>query len=178
MRHQLPQPCPAVRHILHGQAQRHEARMAGGVFDSPAARSSIRPAYTLIRGNAVLLYASKYNDVPIIVNISGRFALERGELEYRVSKASLEDRLSTDTLHSSRAISKDCRVLTIHGAKDEIVPAEDARQFAANIPNHELRIMAEANHRYTGHEQELTSLVLGFVRPHLQSASSPLRPKL
>jgi len=26
----------------------------------------------------VLLYASKYNDVPIIVNISGRFALERG----------------------------------------------------------------------------------------------------
>jgi len=29
-------------------------------------------------GNAVLLYASKYNDVPIIVNISGRFALERG----------------------------------------------------------------------------------------------------
>ncbi|CAL4909326.1 unnamed protein product [Urochloa decumbens] len=154
-------------------------------------------------GNAVLLYASKYHDVPVIVNISGRFALERGidgrlgrnfmqrinkdgyidvknrkgEFEYRVSKASLEDRLSTDTLLSSRAISKDCRVLTIHGAKDEIVPAEDAVQFAANIPNHELRIIAEANHRYTGHEQELTSLVLGFVRPHLRS-TSPLRPKL
>jgi len=28
------------------------------------------------------------------------------------------------------------RVLTIHGAKDEIVPAEDARRFAANVPNH------------------------------------------
>jgi len=86
----------------------------------------------------VLLYASKYNDVPIIVNISGRFALERGidgrlgrnfmqrinkdgyidvknkkgEVEYRVSKASLEDRLSTDTLLSSRAISRDCRICT------------------------------------------------------------------
>jgi len=151
----------------------------------------------------VLLYASKYNDVPIIVNISGRFALERGidgrlgrnfmqrinkdgyidvknkkgEVEYRVSKASLEDRLSTDTLLSSRAISRDCRVLTIHGAKDEIVPAEDARRFAANVPNHELRIIAEANHRFAGHERELTSLVLGFVRPHLQS-TWPLRPKL
>ncbi|WVZ99426.1 hypothetical protein U9M48_044724 [Paspalum notatum var. saurae] len=102
-----------------------------------------------------------------------------GELEYRVSKASLEDRLSTDTLLSSRAISKDCRVLTIHGARDEIVPAEDARQFAAHIPNHELRIMAEANHRYTGHEAELTSLVLDFVRPHLHlHSASRLRPKL
>jgi pimeloyl-ACP methyl ester carboxylesterase len=102
---------------------------------------------------------------------------KKGEVEYRVSKASLEDRLSTDTLLSSRAISRDCRVLTIHGAKDEIVPAEDARLFAANVPNHELRIIAEANHRYAGHEQELASLVLGFVRPHLQS-TSPLRPKL
>ncbi|CAL4894616.1 unnamed protein product [Urochloa decumbens] len=154
-------------------------------------------------GNAALLYASQYSDVPSIVNISGRFALERGidgrlgknfmqrinkdgyidvknrkgEFEYRVSKASLEDRLSTDTLLSSRAISKDCRVLTIHGAKDEIVPAQDAVQFAANIPNHELRIIAEANHRYTGHEQELTSLVLGFVMSRLRS-TSPLRPKL
>ncbi|GJN15073.1 hypothetical protein PR202_gb01962 [Eleusine coracana subsp. coracana] len=154
-------------------------------------------------GNAVLLYASMYHDVPIIVNISGRFALERGidgrlgknfmqriekdgyidvknrkgEFEYRVTKASLEDRLSTDTLLSSRAISKDCRVLTIHGAIDEIVPAEDARMFAANIPNHELRVMANADHRYTGHEQELTSLVLDFIRSRDQN-TSPLRPKL
>jgi solute carrier family 25 (adenine nucleotide translocator) protein 4/5/6/31 len=154
-------------------------------------------------GNAVLLYASMYHDVPIVVNISGRFALERGidgrlgknfmrrieedgyidvknrkgEFEYRVTKVSLEDRLSTDTLLSSRAISTDCRVLTIHGAKDEIVPAEDARMFAANIPNHELRIMADADHRYTGHEHELTSLVLDFIGVHHQS-KSPLRPKM
>lgn len=36
-------------------------------------------------GNAVLLYASKYHDVPAIVNISGRFALERG-MEGRLGK--------------------------------------------------------------------------------------------
>lgn len=155
-------------------------------------------------GNAVLLYASKYHDVPAIVNISGRFALERGmegrlgknfmrrinedgyidvknkkgELQYRVSKASLDDRLSTDTLFSSRAISEDCRVLTIHGAKDETVPAEDARQFAANIRNHELRIIADANHRYTGHRDELASLVLGFLSSHPYQTTSRLRPRL
>lgn len=71
-----------------------------------------------------------------------------------------------------------CRVLTIHGAKDEIVPAEDARQFAANIRNHELRIMAEANHRYTGHREELASLVLGFLSSHPYQITSRLRPRL
>lgn len=33
----------------------------------------------------MLLYASKYHDIPIIVNISGRFALERG-IEGRLGK--------------------------------------------------------------------------------------------
>ncbi|KAG8086223.1 hypothetical protein GUJ93_ZPchr0010g10412 [Zizania palustris] len=154
-------------------------------------------------GNAVLLYASMYHDVPIVVNISGRFALERGiderlgkkfmqrikkdgyidvrnrkgEFEYRVTEESLHDRLSTDTLLSSRSISKHCRVLTIHGSKDEMVPVEDALMFAANIPNHKLHIIAEANHRYTGHEKELTTLVLDFIKSQPKS-SSLLRPKL
>jgi len=154
-------------------------------------------------GNAVLLYASMYHDVTAIVNISGRFALEqgidgrlgknfmqkikkegfidvrnkRGEFEYRVTEESLRDRLSTDTLLSSRSISKDCRVLTVHGSKDETVPARDALMFAANIPNHELHIIAGANHRYTGHERELTSLVLDFIKPRPRTSSS-LRPKL
>ncbi|PNT70803.1 hypothetical protein BRADI_2g18431v3 [Brachypodium distachyon] len=154
-------------------------------------------------GNAVLLYASMYPDVPAIVNISGRFALEhgmegrlgknfiqrirkdgyidvrnrKGEFEYRVTEESLRDRLSTDTLLSSRSISKNCRVLTVHGSKDETVPARDALMFAANIPNHELHIVAGANHWYTGHEQELTSLVLDFIRPRPRAPPS-LHPKL
>lgn len=36
-------------------------------------------------GNAVLLYASVYHDVHIVINISGRFALERG-IEGRLGK--------------------------------------------------------------------------------------------
>jgi solute carrier family 25 (adenine nucleotide translocator) protein 4/5/6/31 len=70
-----------------------------------------------------------------------------------------------------------CRILTIHGSKDEIVPVEDALMFAANIPNHELHIIAEANHRYTGHEKELKALVLDFIKSQ-PNFSSSLRPKL
>lgn len=40
-------------------------------------------------GNVVLLYASKYNDVPIVVNISGRFHLEKG-MEGRLGKNFLQ----------------------------------------------------------------------------------------
>ncbi|GKV03616.1 hypothetical protein SLEP1_g15890 [Rubroshorea leprosula] len=87
-------------------------------------------------GNVVLLYASKYNDVPIVVNISGRFNLERGmegrlgkdflqrikqdgfidvknrkgKFEYRVTEESLIDRLTTDTCAACGLIHQDCRL--------------------------------------------------------------------
>ncbi|KAE8813688.1 hypothetical protein D1007_09192 [Hordeum vulgare] len=173
------------------------------LFFSWSATGFDYPDMLFCRGNAVLLSASMYHNVASIVNISGRFALEqgidgrlgknfmkrikkdgyidvrnkKGKFEYRVTEESLGDRLSTDTLLSSRSISKDCRVLTIHGSKDETVPARDALMFAANIPNHELHIIAGANHRYTGHEQELTSLVLDFIKSR-HRIPSPLRPKL
>lgn len=43
----------------------------------------------LAGGNVVLLYASKYNDVHTVVNISGRFKLERG-MEGRLGKDFLQ----------------------------------------------------------------------------------------
>ncbi|KAJ7966424.1 alpha/beta-Hydrolases superfamily protein [Quillaja saponaria] len=115
-------------------------------------------------GNVVLLYASKYNDVPTVVNISGRFNLargidgrlgkdfmqrikqngyidvknRRGEFEYRVTQKSLMDRLTTDTHAACLLIHQNCRVLTIHGSADKIVPVEDAFEFAKFTPNHEI----------------------------------------
>lgn len=141
-------------------------------------------------GNAVLLYASVYHDVHIVINISGRFALERGiegrlgkyfmqriekdgfidvkdktgKFEYRVTKESLKDRLETDMRAACLSIDMKCRVLTVHGSKDEIVPAEDAMQFAKLIPNHKLHIMEGANHCYTAHLEELASVVLDFMK--------------
>lgn len=43
----------------------------------------------LAGGNAVILYAAKYNDVHTVVNIAGRFNLERG-MEGRLGKDYLQ----------------------------------------------------------------------------------------
>lgn len=142
-------------------------------------------------GNCVVLYASKYHDVPNIVNISGRFSLDAGvmtrlggqeglqklekdgfldikdgagNVEYRVTKESLEDRLSTDMNAACLAIPKECHVLTIHGAKDEVVPVEDAYKFSQKISTHSLSILDNANHGYRSHQHDLAQCVLDFVK--------------
>ncbi|CAA7402936.1 unnamed protein product [Spirodela intermedia] len=139
-------------------------------------------------GNAVLLYASMYHDIKKVINISGRFALDRGMegrlgknfMErvkeagfidvkdklgpYRVTIESLMDRLSTDMHQASLSIDKDCRVMTVHGSEDEIVPVEDGMDFAKLIPNHTLQIIEGADHGYSTHQAELGSLVLDFIR--------------
>lgn len=141
-------------------------------------------------GNAVLLYASRYGDVQTVINIAGRFDLRRGiagrlgknfqerieqfgfidvknrkgKLEYRVTKESLMDRLSTDTRTACETIPLSCRVLTIHGTEDEFVPVEDAYEFDKHIQNHKLRIVEGADHEYTKLQSELASIVLDFVK--------------
>lgn len=146
-------------------------------------------------GNVVLLYASKYNDVHAVVNISGRFNLEKGmegrlgkdfllrlkqhgyidvfnrkgKFEYRVTEESLKDRLTTDIHAVCLLIQQECRVLTVHGSMDKFVPAEDALEFAKFIPNHKLHIIKGANHEYTSHQGELTSVVLDFLRENFNA---------
>ncbi|GMI81388.1 hypothetical protein like AT5G11910 [Hibiscus trionum] len=141
-------------------------------------------------GNVVLLYASKNNDVPIVINISGRFHLEngmegrlgkdflqrikqngfidvknrKGQFEYRVTRESLMDRLTTDTRAACLLINQNCRVLTIHGSMDKIVPAKDAMEFAGFIRNHKLHIIEGADHEYTWHQDELATVVLDFIK--------------
>ncbi|OVA08158.1 hypothetical protein BVC80_1721g14 [Macleaya cordata] len=145
-------------------------------------------------GNVVLLYASKYHDVRTIVNVSGRFNLEggievrlgkdflqrikkdgfidvkdrTGKVVYRVTEESLMDRLTTDMHPACLSIRKDCRVLTIHGSLDEIVPAKEAFEFAEVIVNHELHVIDGADHEYTSHQAELASTVLEFIETGLQ----------
>ncbi|KAH6804689.1 alpha/beta-Hydrolases superfamily protein [Perilla frutescens var. frutescens] len=153
-------------------------------------------------GNAVLLYASRYNDIQTIVNIAGRFNLRRGiegrlgkdfeekikqhgfidvknrrgKTEYRVTEKSLMDRLETDTRAACQTIPQSCRVLTVHATLDEMVPVEDATEFAKFIPNHSLCIVEGADHEFTKHQSELNSIVLSFVKACLHKhevSSSP-----
>ncbi|ESW33014.1 hypothetical protein PHAVU_001G036300 [Phaseolus vulgaris] len=143
-------------------------------------------------GNVVLFYASKYKDIHIVVNISGRFNLvrgmegrlgkrfmqkikqdgyidvknKRGKIMYRVTEESLMDRLSTITHLDCLLIPGDCRVLTIHGSMDETVPAEDALEFDKFISNHELCILEGADHECSSHQDKLSSIVLEFIKTH------------
>ncbi|KAG7627663.1 putative feruloyl esterase [Arabidopsis thaliana] len=139
-------------------------------------------------GDVVLLYASKYHDVRNVINLSGRYDLKKGIRErlgedflerikqqgfidvgdgksgYRVTEKSLMDRLSTDIHEACLKIDKECRVLTVHGSEDEVIPVEDAKEFAKIIPNHKLEIVEAANHGYTEHQSQLVSTVMEFIK--------------
>jgi len=145
-------------------------------------------------GNVVLVYASKYHDIHTVVNVSGRYDLtkgieerlgkdfmqrikedgffdvkdKKGSVDYRVTEESLMDRLSTNMHEACLQIDKECRVLTVHGSADEVIPVQDALEFAKIIPNHKLHITEGANHCYTSHQAELASVVLDFIKAALQ----------
>ncbi|KAH9608537.1 hypothetical protein KSS87_023077 [Heliosperma pusillum] len=141
-------------------------------------------------GNVVLLYASKYHDVSRVVNISGRFDLKKGmegrlgknfldeikkdgyinvyskkgNFQYLVTEENLMDRLSTDIPAACRLIRENCRVLTVHGSMDPIVPFKDALEFDTVIGRHSLRIIEGADHEFTLHQDVLVTAVLDFVK--------------
>jgi alpha/beta superfamily hydrolase len=141
-------------------------------------------------GNVVILYASMYQDIPSVINISGRFNLERGigdrfgndymermnqygfidvrdktgRFMYRVTKESLMDRLKTDMLSACTCIDPNCRVLTVHGANDGVVPSEDALEFNKYIVSHELHVIEGADHSYISHRIGLADIVLKFLK--------------
>jgi alpha/beta superfamily hydrolase len=135
-------------------------------------------------GDVVIIYASMYRDVSRIINMSGRFDLKRGIGDrlgndymqminqhgfidvglYRVTKESLMDRLKIDMQSACMSIDPSCRVLTVHGSDDDVVPSEDAMEFHKYISNHEIHIIEGADHRYSSHRLELANIVMKFVR--------------
>ncbi|XP_022729438.1 uncharacterized protein LOC111284773 [Durio zibethinus] len=145
-------------------------------------------------GNVVLLYASKYHDIHTVVNVSGRYDLRKGieerlgkdfmdrikkngfvdiknktgSVEFRVTEASLMDRLNIDMREACLKIPGECRVLTVHGSADKVIPVEDALEFAKIIPNHKLHIVEGADHNYTCQQTELASIVLSYLKAALQ----------
>ncbi|KMZ68914.1 Esterase/lipase/thioesterase [Zostera marina] len=142
-------------------------------------------------GNVVVLYASKYHDVPRVVNIAGRFDLKAGVEErlgvdflqkiktdgfvevtttgtggtYRVTEESLMDRLDTKMTPACSEIDRNCKVLTIHGSSDEVTPVADAWEFDKVVPNHEVRIIEGADHFFVcPHTEELVLIIIEFLK--------------
>nr|GFA06195.1 alpha/beta hydrolase fold protein [Tanacetum cinerariifolium] len=144
-------------------------------------------------GNVVVLYASLHHDIPTVVHVSGRYKMDRGieerlgkdylerakkdgfidiktktgEVSFRVTEESLLERLNTNMHEAGLNIDQDCKVLTIHGSEDEIIPVEDGLEFAKIIPNHKLHIIEGADHCYNKHREELVSTVLAFIKENL-----------
>ncbi|MCO5595604.1 hypothetical protein L7F22_049651 [Adiantum nelumboides] len=154
-------------------------------------------------GNAVLLYASKYKDVGTLVNISGRLNLQdgirnrlgenylraiddsgfldvkdkNGKVEYRVTKESLKERLNTKMEAALGCIPSSCRVMTVHGSKDETVSCEEAKCFDRLLSNHTLRILDGADHYFRKHRQALNLIVGEFVKASIEISSLERRAK-
>ncbi|XP_016202219.1 uncharacterized protein LOC107643155 isoform X1 [Arachis ipaensis] len=147
--------------------------------------------------NEVLLYASKYHDIKTVVNLSGRYAMnggleerfgkdfmekiskegfielksKSGTVDFRLTEESLKERLNINMHEQCQKIDKDCRVLTVHGSADEIIPVGDAFEFAKILPNHKLHIIEGANHVYTDNQAELASVVVNFIKENKSAAS-------
>ncbi|CAL9216725.1 unnamed protein product [Arabidopsis halleri] len=83
---------------------------------------------------------------------------------FRVTEESLMERLNTDIHEACLKIDKECRVLTVHGSADEVIPLGDAKEFAKIIPNHKLEIVEGADHCYTKHQSQLVTTVMEFIK--------------
>ncbi|XP_057447511.1 uncharacterized protein LOC130739274 [Lotus japonicus] len=137
-------------------------------------------------GDIVLLYASKYNDIDTVINLSGRYDLKAGiqelvgkdylerirnvgfidmkkkrsgSFDFRVTEEILMDRLGTNMHEACLHIDKECRVLTILGSSDEII----AHEFSKIIQNHRLHIIEGADHAFRNHQDELSSVFVSFI---------------
>lgn len=141
-------------------------------------------------GTTVLLYALYYEDIPIIVNIAGRFRLERGiserfskeqleELEkngsflihsgsdgdFRVTKQGIERRKNLDLNQLSKI--RQAKVLNIWGTEDTVIPGEDIYLFNEQLKDTkktEMIIVPDADHCFVGKETELIQIIQPWIQ--------------
>ncbi|CAG8811347.1 20380_t:CDS:1 [Cetraspora pellucida] len=139
----------------------------------------------------VLLYASKYNDVPLVINIAARydyaspdyvqiffsdkleklkkdgyFVLSSGLRDYIVREKDLREREKIDMSCVKNINKEKVRVLTIHGSNDEICPVDGAYIYDKLIgpePHHKLIVMEGANHSFNEREDELLKTVESWL---------------
>lgn len=143
-------------------------------------------------GTTVLLYALYFDDIPLVVNIAGRYRLERGinerfskkqfdELEkngffiirtmdqgnFRITKQGIERRKNLD-LNQLENI-RQAKVLNIWGDQDDVIPGDDIFLFDKQLKNTkktEMIIVPNADHCFTGQENEL----INIIQPWLQQS--------
>lgn len=121
-----------------------------------------------------LLYAAKYGDVPQVISLSARYNMVRGITErfgediferlrrggslemkgksgreWTLTHESVMERVQTDMAAAAASIPATVRVLTVHGAADDVIPVDDAHEFDKLIQSHVLHVIPLADHNYT-----------------------------
>jgi len=141
-------------------------------------------------GTTVLLYASYYDDIPIVVNIAGRYRLERGinerfskkqfdELDkngsflirtlndgdFRVTKQAIERRKNLDLSQIDKI--RQAKVLNIWGDDDDVIPGDDIYLFDEQLKNTkktEMIIVSDADHCFINKEKELINIIQPWIQ--------------
>ncbi|KAK8991383.1 hypothetical protein V6N11_062398 [Hibiscus sabdariffa] len=103
----------------------------------------------------------------VVQHFSGENRVIR-KVDVCLTEQDLMNMLRADMREVCRKISKECRVLTVHGSVDKLNPVVDALAFAEVIRNHQLHIIEGADHRYTSHQTELVAAVVKFIKSALQ----------
>lgn len=143
-------------------------------------------------GTTVFLYALYFDDIPLIVNVAGRYRLERGisdrfsrsqldELDrngwfiihtlesgdFRVTKEGIERRKNLDIDKIDQI--RHARVLNIWGDQDVVMPGDDIYLFneqLAKTKKTEMVIVPDADHCFSGTEKKL----IDIIKPWLQQS--------
>ncbi|CAF1187185.1 unnamed protein product [Rotaria sordida] len=145
-------------------------------------------------GTTALLYALYYDDIPIIVNIAGRYRLERGinerfskqqldKLEkngsfiictrddgnFRITREAIERRKSLDLSQIEKI--RHAKVLSIWGDQDNVVPGDDIYLYNEQLKNtkkNEMIIVSDANHCFIGKERELINIIQQWIQQSIE----------
>ncbi|CAG8564451.1 597_t:CDS:2, partial [Acaulospora colombiana] len=150
----------------------------------------------------VLLHASKYNDVPIVINISGRYdhtqvpsyftSEQMDQLrtsgsfvfckfgpnknrDYVVHQEDWEKRKKLDMSVVKNIDRQKSRVLTVHGSKDDICPLEGAQTYHTLIgpePYHKLAVIQDADHVFKDTMGELVTNILSWLSENVSWVSN------
>ncbi|KAI8467572.1 MAG: Alpha/Beta hydrolase protein [Monoraphidium minutum] len=155
-----------IRAAREHLAAAHGGRVVGLLGHSKGATSAV-------------MHAARHPGIPRLVNLAGRLDVRggverrlggavlrrleedgqvemrgrsraRGEFEWVLTRADLEDRLSTDVGAAAASVPAETRVLTVHGTDDADVPVSEARKFAAAVASHELLVLEGCDHRFSG----------------------------
>lgn len=154
----------------------HEEEVADYVAAAAALRTLGREVLCLLGhskgGINVLLYASRYDDIPLIVDLSGRFKVRDGVLQrfgsdiferlaregavpcnqggfqWTLTEQDCRARADLDMEAAARSVSPSVRVLVLHGRQDTTIPYQESELATSLIPNARLALI-DGDHNYT-----------------------------